>query len=366
MEGVSLYFHFPYCVRKCHYCAFYSVPCASPLATEEQKDAYLSALEAQAVSFPEKREVGSVYFGGGTPSVFGVERLTALLAFVRTHFSLAADCEITVEVNPASITAEGLRVLKKAGCGRLSVGMQSALDEELRFLGRLHTFSDTKQCVRDARDAGFDNISLDLLFALPGQTVASFGKSVDAALSLAPEHISAYSLQLEEGTAFYVNREKLRFPSEDEEEAQYDLLCAAAREAGFRHYEISSFAKEGRQSRHNLRYWKRGDYLGIGAAAHSLWNGKRFSNSPDLRAYLADPLGSNDYRSAERIDETEALEETVMLGLRTDEGIPAELVSPVRARRIAETGLLELRGGSIVLTERGWRVSNALIGQLLF
>ena len=361
MSGVSLYFHFPFCARKCNYCAFYSVP----WATEAQKDAYLEAMKRQLLSFPEHREVPSVYFGGGTPTRFGTERLTELLAFVKAHFPLSPDCEITLEVNPADVTAEELRLLRSAGFNRLSIGMQSSDDEVLRALGRRHTFADTVFCMQSAREAGFDNISIDLLFALPGQTTGQLEAVVRDALTLSPDHISAYSLQLEEGTAFYQNREKLSFPSEDEEEAQYDRLCALLAEAGFRHYEISSFAGEGKRSRHNLRYWSRDDYLGIGAAAHSFWNGKRFSNTPDLKAYLADPLGANDYKKAERIDETEAWEERVMLGLRTDEGIPEELVSSAHVSRLSALGLLCVRDGRVILTEHGWRVSNAVIGQLI-
>ena len=358
---LSLYFHFPFCVRKCNYCAFYSVPWAS----EAQKDAYLDALKTQSLSFGEFRPVPSVYFGGGTPTNFGVSRLADLLAFIREHFSLTPDCEITLEANPADVSPADLQTLREAGFNRLSIGMQTSDDALLKSLGRRHTFADTLATVNAARAAGFANLSLDLLFALPGQTLAGFTRSVRDALSLSPEHISAYSLQLEEGTAFYQKRDALVFPTEDEEEAQYDALCALLADAGFRHYEISSFAKEGFRSRHNLRYWERGDYLGIGAAAHSFWNGKRFSNSPDLLAYLASPLTANNYKAAERIDETEAWEESVMLGLRTDEGIPETLVSPEHVSRLVSLGLLTQKDGNIALTERGWRVSNAVIGQLL-
>lgn len=361
MNGVSLYFHFPFCKRKCNYCAFYSVPWAD----DAMKSAYLDCLKQQALSFGETRTVESVYFGGGTPTELGIGRLTDLLGFIKTHFPLSDDPEITVEVNPADVDADGLQALYSAGVNRLSVGMQSADDELLKKLGRRHRFSDTVACVADARKAGFANISLDLLFALPGQTPANWEATLRSALSLSPEHLSVYSLQLEEGTAFYAKRDALVFPTEDEEEAEYDLLCRVLREAGYRHYEISSFAKDGKRSRHNLRYWSRGDYLGIGAAAHSFWNGKRFSNTPDLRAYLASPLTANDYKKAERIDETEAWEESVMLGLRTDEGIPASLVNVSRVERLLSMDLLVQKGENIAMTERGWRVSNAVIGQLL-
>lgn len=360
-SGVSLYVHIPFCVRKCNYCAFYSIP----QADETLKDRYLAALRQQLGSFPEQRPVFSVYFGGGTPSLFGAERITTLLSDIRNRFSLTDDCEITVEINPKTADAACFRLLRSAGVNRISIGMQSAHDEELRALGRIHTFTDVQQCMADARAAGLENISLDLLFALPGQTVERFGQSLQQALALGPTHLSVYSLQLEEGTAFFHRREQLSLPTEEEEEAQYELLCQSARQAGYEHYEISSFARGGFRSRHNLRYWQRGDYLGIGAAAHSFWCDKRFSNTADLQAYLADPLHANNYASAERIDEAEALEEAILLGLRTADGIPAEWVPHERTERMIALELMHRVGAQVALTERGWRVSNAVIGALL-
>ena len=361
MNGISLYLHIPFCVRKCNYCAFYSLPGV----TEDTKDAYLEALEKQADSFPEHREVCSVYFGGGTPSLFGAGRLSELLAFLRTRFFIREDAEITLEVNPGTVDLPFLQEVKQAGFNRLSIGMQSGCDKELAFLGRIHTADMVRDCVANAREAGFDNISLDLIFALPGQSKETFASSLDTAFALRPDHLSVYSLQLEEGTPFFAQRTSLTFPTEEEEEGQYQLLCQKAREAGFEHYEISSFAKDGKYSRHNLHYWQRGEYLGFGPAAHSHWNGKRFSNHPDLEGYLADPLGCNDYKKAERIDETESWEEDVMLGLRTSFGIPAHLVPTHPVERMISLGLMVRRGENVALTETGFRVSNAVIGQLL-
>ena len=361
MRTVALYLHIPFCVRKCNYCAFYSLPGAG----EDTKDAYLKALQKQADSFPEHRQVSSVYFGGGTPSLFGAERLVAMLDFLRTRFLIREDAEITLEVNPGTVDLPFLQRVRQGGFNRLSVGMQSGCDKELAFLGRIHTADMVKSCVKQAREAGFDNVSLDLIFALPGQSKETFAASLDAAFALNPDHLSVYSLQLEEGTPFFESRSNLTFPTEEEEEGQYDLLCQKAREAGFEHYEISSFAREGRYSRHNLHYWQRGEYLGFGPAAHSHWNGKRFANLPDLEGYLADPLGCNDYKKAERIDETEMWEEDVLLGLRTSFGIPAHLVPAPPVERMIALGLMVRRGENVALTEKGFRVSNAVIGQLL-
>ena len=361
MSAISLYLHIPFCVRKCNYCAFYSLPGVE----EDTKDKYLQALMRQADSFPEHRQVKSVYFGGGTPSLFGAARLCQMLDYLRTRFHICEDAEITLEVNPGTVDPTFFAEVKKAGFNRLSVGMQSASNDELAFLGRIHTAEDVRACIEDARQAGFDNISLDLIFALPGQSNETFADSLRYAFSLRPEHLSVYSLQLEEGTPFHARRGELTFPTEEQEESQYDLLCSMAREAGYEHYEISSFAKDGHYSRHNLHYWQRGEYLGFGPGAHSHWNGKRFSNLPDLCGYLADPLGCNDYKKAERIDETEMWEEDVLLGLRTSFGIPAHTVPAAPVERMIALGLMGRRGENVFLTERGWRVSNAVIGQLL-
>ncbi len=361
-DALSLYYHFPFCTRKCNYCAFYSLPQIG----EPEKDAYLSALQEQTLSFPDKRALQSVYFGGGTPPLFGKERLCALLSFLREHKTFRPDCEITMEINPKTADRDFLLAMRDAGVNRLSIGMQSSDDAQLRALGRIHTFADVCRCVENARSAGFDNYSLDLLFALPDQSVESFAQSLRDAFALQPTHLSVYSLQLEEGTAFFRNRETLAFPTEEVEEAQYDLLCQATREQGFAHYEISSFAKNGCVSRHNLNYWQRGEYIGLGAAAHSFWSGKRFSNLPNLRAYLQNPLDANDYKQSERISETEAWEESVLLGLRTADGIPASSVGGERFGCMESLGLMcRLPNGNIRITERGWRVSNAVIGQLL-
>lgn len=361
MDSLALYYHIPFCRRKCVYCAFYSVPWAG----EEDKDRYLRALIAQTESFPDSRPVSSVYFGGGTPNLFGAERIDAVLNTARKRYAVSGDCEITVEVNPGSVTREELQALFRSGVNRISVGMQSSDDQMLRFLGRQHAFSDVVACVDDARAAGFDNLSLDLLYALPGQTLEQFRQTLTDAVRLGPEHMSVYSLQIEEGTVLSKKCSELVFPSEEEEEAQYDLLCRMLKEAGYRHYEISSFARENRLSRHNMHYWECGEYIGFGPAAHSYWRGKRFSNTPDVRSYISAPLTSNDYSSAERISEEESMEERIMLGLRTDTGIPVRLVSRAKAEWLCRLGYLSLEGESCRMTEKGWRVSNAVIGQLI-
>lgn len=361
MDTIALYFHIPFCSRKCTYCAFYSVAGA----TDEDKDAYLEALITQMHSFPEVRPVSSVYFGGGTPNLFGASRITHLLKEANSLFSICDHCETTVEVNPGSVCLEDLKLLRQSGVNRLSIGMQSSDDDLLRFLGRQHSFRDTCECVENARRAGFGNLSLDLLFGLPHQTESQFRSTLLDALGLAPEHFSVYSIQVEEGTPLYQNRNRLSFPTEEEEEREYAVLCQEMAKAGYIHYEISSFSKEGFHSMHNMHYWMRGDYLGFGPAAHSFWNGKRFSNHPDLKEFIRAPLSTNDYSLVERISEEEAIEEEVLLGLRTNLGIPAYLVPERKVKQLCEFGYLRMDGDRVVMTEIGWRVSNAVIGQLL-
>lgn len=365
-NAISLYIHIPFCVRKCNYCAFYSVPKNS----SELNSAYRYDLIAQARAIApfERRVVKSIYFGGGTPSLLGAAPLARILAHLKMDFNCAEDAEITVEVNPKTVDLEDLHRLRRGGFNRISIGMQSSNDAELAMLGRIHTFSDVKECVQNAREAGFENISLDLLFGLPEQSLDTFRKSLTDAFAFSPEHLSVYSLQIEDGTPFCVNRDSLHLPTEEEEEAQYELLCTLARKNGYEHYEISSFAKDGHYSRHNLHYWQRGEYLGFGAAAHSHWNGKRFANPPDIFAGSREFALEEAYKKAERMDETEMLEEEIMLGLRTSFGIPARLVGEGRTEcveRMISLGLMGRRGDRIFLTERGWRVSNAVIGQLL-
>ena len=255
--------------------------------------------------------------------------------------------------------------LQKSGVNRLSIGMQSSDDRLLRFLGRKHVFSDVCACVDHARQAGLNNLSLDLLFGLPQQTEAHFQKSLEDAFQLNPDHFSVYSIQVEEGTPLFQKQKGYVFPTEEEEEREYNDLCREMANAGFTHYEVSSFAKEGFQSKHNMHYWKRGEYLGFGPAAHSFWNGKRFSNVADLNAYLQSPCSANDYAAAERISEEEAIEEEVMLGLRTNLGVDADLVPDLQVNRLCALGYLRKKDNRVIMTESGWRVSNAVIGQLL-
>ena len=363
---LSLYLHFPFCVKKCAYCAFYSLP-EQP---EDLKSAYCEALLKQISFLPADRVIKSVYFGGGTPSCLGAERLCKLLCAIKTRCALAPDCEITAEVNPGTVNGGALKALYTAGFNRLSAGVQSASDKTLEFLGRIHRFAEARECIIAARAAGFANISADLMFALPGQTEEELLHGIDAVCGLGVTHLSVYSLQLEPGTPLYEKRETLDFPAEEAEEAAYNALCARLKEYGYEHYEISSFALPGFEARHNGAYWDRSDYLGLGAGAHSFYRGRRFSSPCDINAYIAKAgdslLAPTNFGSAPEITAEEAEEERVMLGLRTGKGALIPARAKEKAERIAALGYGDYNGERLVLNEKGFRVSNRIIADILY
>ncbi len=364
-NNLSIYVHIPFCVKKCDYCAFYSLPAQS----EEIKQEYFEALVRQIGFFETDRSITSVYFGGGTPPMLSVDRLCKLIALIKSKYRLTEDCEITVEVNPATVDYNDLCALKSAGANRLSVGIQSSDDNILASIGRVHTFLQARECILSARAAGFDNVSADIIFALPDQDGETFKKSVLDIMSTNVEHISAYSLQLEEGTPLYERRGLLKFPDEDGEESQYEALCEILKERGFEHYEISSFAKNGRKSRHNMNYWACGEYIGFGAAAHSFYGGKRFSAVADVNEYIAKSyislFAATDFDDAEFIPADEAEEERIMLGLRTNAGVKIPKKAYATAEKIANLGYGSFENGILRLNSKGFRVSNEIIAEIL-
>ena len=369
-QSLGIYVHIPYCLQKCLYCDF----CSFPRATGSM-DAYVDELcrrMRQAVSETGDFVVDTVYFGGGTPTLLPISCLRRLVDTLRECFDLRDDCEMTCEANPATADREKLSALRALGFNRLSIGLQSVHDRELKSLGRAHDFSDFKRIFADARAAGFDNISADLMYGIPHQTAESFRTSLDTLIDLSPEHISAYGLKIEEGTPFYARRKDLILPDEDEEYAMYALLGQRLAEAGYRKYEISNFAKEGRESRHNLRYWRGEDYLGFGVAAHSCFRGVRFGNSRDLDAFLR---GEDITEERAVLTEGDRLSEFVMLRLRLAEGIDtAELEGRFGMERdtlfptlprLIEGGWLWERDGRFGFTDAGFFISNALLAELL-
>ncbi len=360
-----LYFHIPFCVSKCAYCGFFSKAGCDGVLKQKYAEALIKQIEGFADS--DRYTVPSVYFGGGTPTVLGVEALSDVLASVFKHFHVENAAEITVEANPKTVSLDGLCRLKKAGFNRLSLGAQSFNDKTLKLLKRAHDSEDFKECFLNARQAGFYNINADLIFALPEESNADFLHSLTSLIALEPEHISIYSLSLEKGTRLYEQQNLYRFPSEDEEEEQYAVLCDKAVSAGYKHYEISNFSKTGFESRHNCGYWKRVPYFGFGAGAHSFYEGKRFSACCDIEEFVEKVnlgyLAPTDYSLSIPISEAEAEEERIMLGLRLAEGVDIERFD--LPGYLFSEGYITKNGQRIALTEKGFRLSNRIISMLV-
>jgi oxygen-independent coproporphyrinogen-3 oxidase len=323
MKTASLYLHFPFCLSKCAYCDF-----NSQVADPEVRATYLAALLQdlpRSARLAGQRLITSVYFGGGTPTLYPAEDLCRVLGSVRQHFALAADTEVTIEANPATVGAEGLALLRESGCNRLSLGVQSFSADELQLLGRAHTAAEARQAVAQARAAGFENLSLDLINALPGQTAGQWLASLQQALQLQPEHLSCYGLSLEPGTplAARVSAGELTRPPEDDAVALYELTHELATEAGYEHYEIANYARPGRRCRHSENYWRNGEYVGVGAGAWSYLSGRRFRQEPDpLRWAERVALGLPPaVVEEEKLPRKERAAETLMLALRTADGV---------------------------------------------
>lgn len=380
-KELELYIHIPFCVKKCSYCDFLSAP-----ATEQTKEAYMAALFAEiggrAKDYKD-RIVTSVFIGGGTPSLLSADTIRQLMEHIREGFRLAPDAEITMEVNPGTVTAEKLTAFYVAGINRLSIGMQSAQEQELKILGRIHDFDGFCQVYREAVEAGFTNINVDVMSGLPGQTLASYKDTLEKVLRLEPmpQHISAYSLIVEEGTPFaaMAGRGELPLPEEDTERAMYEETLEILAGYGFHRYEISNYALDGYECRHNVGYWIRRDYLGFGIGAASLIGNVRFQNGRDFNAYLAHPFACREEEQS--LTTQEQMEETMFLGLRLIRGVSytefaccygqtlEEVYGEVISRNVAD-GLLTVRedetGRRLALTGRGLDVSNYVMAQFLF
>lgn len=370
---IGIYIHIPFCRRKCLYCDF----CSFTGIDSATRSRYVDALvrELRSYSAPlAPYTVNTVFIGGGTPSLLAAEETERVFDALRTCFDLVPDAEITSEVNPATADGEKLARWRAAGVNRLSIGVQSFSDTELRALGRLHSADEAEAFYRAARRAGFANIGLDLMYGIPGQTATSLAETLRRAVRLAPEHISAYSLQVEEGTPFYDRRETLALPGDDENADLYDLVTRELAGAGYRHYEISNYAKPGYESRHNLRYWRMSPYIGVGVAAYSYFEGARYGHGRDLAAYLADDFSSRPPAEPRGDGDTE--EEYIMLALRLADGIDdedfrrafgvtfTERYGARMAPFVAE-GLATRTGRGWALTESGMYVSLALLAEIL-
>ncbi len=438
MKSISIYIHIPFCVKKCQYCDFLSAP-----ADSRAQEVYLCALKQeireQAARYREY-EVQTVFIGGGTPTAVPCENLCEVLKTVFSFYRMNPHAEISMEANPGTVTKEALLSYRKAGINRISIGLQSADDVELKLLGRIHTYRDFQQTYRWAQEAGFTNINLDIMSALPGQSVENYKKTLETVLSLKPQHISAYSLIVEEGTPFYEKygqeSEKLQatgekqpdLPSEEEEREMYALTEKLLAAAGYHRYEISNYALPGRECRHNLVYWKRGNYVGFGLGAASMVENVRFENIREMQEYLAEYAGMpdaepvfaevaqgdaqvllneqeislredthseneqelstwEDVNSGETqqifqgenvhpLSPQEQMEETMFLGLRLTEGVSKaefhrqfgvsmEQIYGEVIRKNTAKGLLIDEAGYVCLTREGMDLSNYVMAQFL-
>lgn len=369
-KTLGLYLHIPFCKSKCRYCDF----CSFPHRDAETTEAYCRALESEIAEYGRTfcaYTVNTVYFGGGTPTFLPAGRLAALLDAVRTHFSLSEDTEITTECNPATVDAAGLALLRNAGFNRLSIGAQSLDDGELRLLGRIHSADDFRATFAAARQAGFSNISADLMFGIPAQTQESFARTLREICELAPEHISVYGLQIEEGTPFAAMRGELPLPDEDTERAMYTDAVSYLAAHGYAHYEISNFARPGRESRHNLRYWKRQDYLGMGLSSCSCLGNERFSDTDDMARYLA-----GEHRGTrETVSRHDCLCEAVMLEMRLASGCDFDALTDAfgkDAERYRDAlavyekdGFVRKTATGYAFTIAGMSVSNRILSDIL-
>lgn len=387
---IGLYLHIPFCRSKCPYCDFCSFPRPSAERMEvythelarrirEAGDRYAAVLHTSEGTTSVPREVDTVYFGGGTPTLLPEACIRELFDAIYASFAVLPDAEITVEGNPAAAGREILAVWRECGVNRLSLGSQSAQPEELKALGRLHRWEDVEKTVSDARAVGIRNINLDFMLGIPHQTPESLADTLTRALSLHPTHLSAYTLMLEEGTPFARRgRTSLGLPA-DEEEADdmavtlWEQACSTLKAAGFEHYEISNFAREGCRSRHNLHTWQCRDYLGLGVAAHSCMDGVRFGNSRDMDAFLR---GEDITEFTETLTPADREAECIMLALRLSDGIEEADFSARFGHDFWNTygdicisyivkGLMARDGGRVRLTEAGFPVSNAILAELL-
>lgn len=372
-KNLSLYIHIPFCVQKCKYCDFLSFS-----ACEEDRNSYIQELKKEMVWkhtwVKEEYRVISVFFGGGTPSLLHGFQIEELLSVMNQYYDVANDAEITIEANPGTLTAEKLSAYLKAGINRLSIGLQSTNDRELRMLGRIHTYDEFYANYHLARKKGFDNINIDLMSALPGQSIKSYQKTLEKIVHLNPEHISAYSLIVEEGTPLANDTLLLaKLPGEDSDREMYEFTKSFLQEYGYERYEISNYSKKGKECIHNTVYWMGGDYLGFGLGASSYFQGQRFCNESDRKKYRY----NGPKQELQTLTDSEKMEEFMFLGMRMIKGVSEveflkrfgcsmeSVYGKILKKQEAE-GLIIRKNDQVKLTERGINVSNYVFCDYLF
>ena len=364
-NSLGLYIHIPFCEKKCNYCSFYS---SKPLGDEREKYVEKLVAEINKWGVHTARPINSIYFGGGTPSLLCESEIKAIMFAIKNSFTVLDDCEITCEVNPNSAESF-LKGAVLAGVNRISVGIQSSNSNELELLGRLHSFEDAENTFKLARELGIKNISADIMLGLPRSNISTLRESIGKIIGLKPNHISAYILKIEENTPFYKSKDSFSLPCDDDIAEQYLFLCDTLKSFGYEHYEISNFALNSYESRHNNKYWNCEEYIGIGPSAHSFFEGKRFYYSNSLTEFLEgkepvfDCLGGD-------------WEEYIMLRLRLSKGLEfkeyknrfnKDLDESIveRAKFLEKSGLCKVNSDRIFLTDKGMLVSNSVILNLL-
>jgi oxygen-independent coproporphyrinogen-3 oxidase len=363
MNPIGLYVHVPFCLKKCPYCDFYSIKFDDALA-----ERYTQTIITEMFTY-DHIKADTLYFGGGTPVLLGAPRLKRIIDAAKKQFSLEG--EFTVEANPCSIDKQTLLELKQAGFNRVSFGVQSGVDKELHSLGRAHTKMQALEAVKGAKEAGFTNISVDLMIGIPHQTPQTLLSSLEFIKQLDVPHVSAYILKIEQGTRFYEDNTAALCPDEDSVCDLYLNTIEFLNSIGVEQYEISNFAKRGFESKHNLKYWRCEEYLGFGASAHSYYKGKRYLHPRDIEGYLSS--NGNNYQISDK--QAGGFEEYAMLRLRLSEGIDLSLLDKRfcfdkekilrRAKPLEQSGLLRINGEIIFLTPKGFLVSNAIIASLI-
>ena len=373
---LGIYVHVPFCRSKCQYCDFYSLT----EKDDKMMDAYLNAMLAhirETGALAPAYKVDTIYFGGGTPSFFGAEGLATILSAIRRNFDVDYNAEITLEANPDSISDSFLKRMKAEGFNRISLGVQCADDEILKKIGRPHNYEQAVTAVQRIRTAGFKNISVDLMYGLPGQTLVGWRNTLESILNLNPEHISCYGLKVEEGTPLYEYKDYCNLPTDDDQADMYLAACELLRSYGFRQYEISNFARKGLYSRHNMKYWTGGEYLGFGPNASSDFAGKRFTIIRDLQGYISGiKNGGEVLQEIDEIPLRERAGEYLMLRLRTISGInraeyekafllPFDPIEEALEKSRSFGHAVKTEEGRWHLTPKGFLISNSIISDLL-
>jgi putative oxygen-independent coproporphyrinogen III oxidase len=380
-KKLELYIHIPFCAKKCGYCDFLSGPAAVSVQ-QRYVEQLIEEIACQSAHYPGY-QVPSVYLGGGTPSLLGAKDICQIMEQVKSVFELSDTPEVTIEANPGTVTMEKLKAWSEAGINRVSIGLQSADDKELKNLGRIHTYDEFLKTYQRVRQAGFDNVNIDLMSALPGQTLASWRSTLKKVARLKPEHISAYSLTIEEGTPFYqqYHGHPELLPGEDEEREMYYATKQILQDMGFRRYEISNYAKSGRECRHNIGYWTGTEYLGLGLGSSSYIQGFRFHNEEDLGRYCRIRMKGEDaddrlHQDIIHLTDKEKMEEFMFLGLRMMDGVSgSEFLKRFGVNmwnvygdvlgKLVENHLIQADNPYIRLTDFGVDISNYVLSEFL-